>query len=214
MPPCKYIFVLLKELFILCHLFIIQYNTHKDWFGILSYSQIYLLKLIDYCLTVIFYFWQCCLNSLDKILIGLLFYRNWVVFWAFRWIILSLNFTTRFHVYCGNLLMFGRFQTRKFKNLSILLISDRNNINLISLVDFILFTDPSEASKLLPFLVQLPLLLLSDSDILLFGFIDFPKALKNWDLRSNLLVLGEYFLFLGRENRVIRYVGLENSPII
>ena len=80
--------------------------------------------------------------------------------------------------------MLGNFLTRKFKTLSIFLIRHRHNINLfhlLNLANIILSPNPNEASRLLLFLFQLPLFLVSDSDILLPGLIDFTKSLKNRD---------------------------------
>ena len=110
--------------------------------------------------------------------------------------------------------MFESFLVRKFKILSIFLICNGHDVNLLYLLDFVLFTNPDKASRLLPFLVQLPLPLLSDMEILLFGFIHFPKSLKNWDSRLDLLILGKHLLFLGCKDHIICGISLENPPIM
>ena len=114
----------------------------------------------------------------------------------------------------GDLMMFESFLVRKFKILSIFLVCSGHDINLFCLLGFILFTNPNKASRLLPFLVQLPFPLLSDMEILLFWFIHFPKSLKNWDSRLDLLMLGKHLLFSGCKDHVIRSISLENLPIL
>jgi len=114
--------------------------------------------------------------------------------------------------------MIGNFLTRKFKILSIFLVRHRHNINLfhqLNLANSILSPNPDEASKLLLFLLQLPLFVLSDSDIVLLGFIDFTKSLKNRDSGLDSLICGEkHLLPLGCEDQIIHGMSLENSPIM
>jgi len=96
---------------------------------------------------------------------------------------------------------------RKFKILSIFLIYNGYNINmfyLLNLANVNLFRDPNKAPRLLLFLLHHPLFLLSDLDILLHGFIDFPMSLKSRDLRLNSLILGEHLLLLGVKTAIIR----------
>jgi len=68
--------------------------------------------------------------------------------------------------------------------------------------------------RLLLFLLQLPLFLLSNLDNLLLGFIDLTKSLKNQDSGLDLLIWEEeHLLLLGCKDQIIRGMSLENSPV-
>ena len=66
---------------------------------------------------------------------------------------------------------------------------------VLCLANFILLMNPNQAPRLLLCLLQLSLFLLSDIEILLLSFIDFPKSLNNRDSRLGWLILKEHRLF-------------------